>query len=47
METLALIRNDVVDLIYLDINMTDIVGIEFIKGSTNPPKTIFITAYAS
>ncbi len=39
------LRTEKIDLIYLDINMPDITGIEFLKGLSNPPKVIFITAY--
>lgn len=45
MEALELIRKGEVDLIYLDINMPDIMGIDFIRGLPSPPKVIFITAY--
>jgi DNA-binding LytR/AlgR family response regulator len=45
MDALDLIRQQSVDLLFLDINMPDIIGVDFIKGLTNPPKVIFITAY--
>lgn len=35
-----------VDLIFLDIQMPHITGIEFIKTLSNPPITIFTTAYS-
>jgi two-component system response regulator LytT len=35
-----------VDLIFLDIQMPDLTGIEFIRILTNRPKVIFTTAYA-
>ncbi|NBP70010.1 MAG: DNA-binding response regulator [Cytophagia bacterium] len=45
MDALDLIRQQSVDLLFLDINMPDIIGVDFVKGLTNPPKVIFITAY--
>jgi two-component system, LytTR family, response regulator len=45
LQALELIRQEEVDLIYLDINMPDIMGVDFVKGLQNPPKVIFVTAY--
>ncbi|MEI7980900.1 MAG: response regulator, partial [Bacteroidota bacterium] len=36
----------VVDLMFVDINMPDLNGIEFVKTLENPPKIVFITAYS-
>lgn len=44
-DALELIRKNRVDLIFLDINMPDVLGIDFIKGLQKPPKVIFVTAY--
>ncbi len=34
-----------IDLLFMDIQMPEITGLEFIKGLSNPPKVIFTTAY--
>ena len=39
------IRKNHVDLLFLDIEMPYMTGIEFLKNLTNPPKVIFTTAY--
>jgi DNA-binding LytR/AlgR family response regulator len=39
------IENNQVDLVFLDINMPLISGIEWVKSTRNPPKIIFTTAY--
>ncbi|MBV6644835.1 MAG: response regulator transcription factor [Cyclobacteriaceae bacterium] len=44
-DALEIIRERKVDLIYLDINMPDISGIEFIKSIPSPPKFVLTTAY--
>lgn len=44
-EAMELIRNKAVDLIFLDIQMPELTGIEFIKSLNNPPAIIFTTAY--
>src|ERR1700733_9014865 len=38
-------RNSGIDLLFLDIQMPHITGIEFIKALSNPPKVIFTTAF--
>lgn len=40
----VLSENDI-DLVYLDIQMPEITGIEFVKSLTNPPSIIFTTAF--
>jgi len=40
------LQNKSVDLIFLDINMPKLTGIEFLKTLKNPPLVIFTTAYS-
>jgi len=40
-----LLRQEPVDLLFLDIQMPHLTGIEFVKALSNPPKVIFTTAY--
>jgi DNA-binding LytR/AlgR family response regulator len=40
-----LIKKGVVDLLFIDIQMPDITGIEFVKSLTSKPEIIFTTAY--
>lgn len=35
-----------VDLLFVDINMPDINGVDFVRGLQNPPMVIFTTAYS-
>jgi DNA-binding LytR/AlgR family response regulator len=44
-DAVAHLNNEKVDLIFLDINMPNISGIEFLKSITHPPAVIFTTAY--
>lgn len=41
-----ILESEKVDLIYIDINMPDINGLEFIRSLENPPMIIFVTAYS-
>lgn len=41
-----ILNTESVDLLFLDINMPKLSGVEFLKASSNLPLTIFTTAYA-
>lgn len=45
-EAQDLLKTEQVDLLFVDINMPDINGIDFVRGLTNPPLVIFTTAYS-
>ncbi|SHH57341.1 LytR/AlgR family response regulator transcription factor [Winogradskyella jejuensis] len=45
LEALEYLREQSVDLIFLDINMPKLKGFEFLKTLTTPPKVIVTTAY--
>lgn len=45
-EAIAYLQKHQVDLIFLDIKMPDISGIDFLNSLTNPPLVVFTTAYA-
>ena len=44
-EAIEIIENEKIDLIFLDIHMPDLSGIDFIKSTPNIPMVIFTTAY--
>jgi DNA-binding LytR/AlgR family response regulator len=44
-EALGVLRHKPVDVIFLDIKMPRILGTEFLKNLSHPPKFIFVTAY--
>jgi DNA-binding LytR/AlgR family response regulator len=44
-EALAVIQEQPIDLLFLDIQMPQILGTDFIRTLSNPPKIIFTTAY--
>ena len=46
MKAMEALRNHSVDLMFLDIKMPQISGIEFLKTQKNPPKVIVTTAYS-
>ena len=45
LKAIDLIKSGKVDLLFLDIQMPDITGLEFIKTLDNPPNVIITTAY--
>ena len=45
LEALDILHKKQVDLIFLDIKMPTLLGTEFLKSLSNPPKVIFVTAY--
>lgn len=45
LKALELIKSGEVDLLFLDIQMPDITGVDFLKSLNNKPEVIFTTAY--
>jgi len=45
-EALNYLRSNMVDLMFLDIDMPEITGLELLRTLTDPPKTILTTAYS-
>jgi len=45
LEALDVLNQKIVDVIFLDIKMPKILGTEFLKNLSHPPKVIFVTAY--
>lgn len=44
-EALDVLKHKAIDVIFLDIKMPRIIGTEFLKNLSQPPKVIFVTAY--
>ena len=44
-KALEFLQSNSVDLMFVDINMPDLSGMEFVKSLAHPPKVIFTTAY--
>jgi len=44
-QAIELLENTTVDLMFVDINMPDLNGMEFVKNLENPPLVVFVTAY--
>lgn len=45
-DAMQVMAENTVDAIFLDINMPDINGVDFVKGLADPPLIVFITAYS-
>ena len=45
MDAFQILKEKSIDLIFLDVNMPQITGIEFIRSLRNPPKVIIISAH--
>jgi two-component system LytT family response regulator len=45
-EALKVLQQTQVDLMFVDINMPDLNGLDFVRNLTDPPKVIFTTAYS-
>jgi len=46
LKALDYLQNNLIDLIFLDINMPDLTGIQFLRSLTNQPMVVFTTAYS-
>ena len=44
-DAFKVLREQKIDLIFLDIKMPKLIGTDFLRSIPNPPKVIFITAY--
>lgn len=45
-QAIDFLQNNQVDLMFVDINMPDLNGMDFVKSLNKPPKVIFTTAYS-
>ena len=45
-EAIPILQKENIELLFLDIRMPDISGIDFLQSITNPPMVIFTTAYS-
>jgi DNA-binding LytR/AlgR family response regulator len=45
-DAIGFIQDNELELMFVDINMPDVSGMDFVKSLTNPPKVIFTTAYS-
>ncbi|MEX0361349.1 MAG: LytR/AlgR family response regulator transcription factor, partial [Allomuricauda sp.] len=44
LEALKFLKNNQVDLIFLDIHMPKLTGVDFVETVANPPKIVFTTS---
>lgn len=45
LEVISFLKTNEIDLMFVDINMPDLSGMDFVKSLLNPPGVIFTTAY--
>lgn len=45
-EAIEVLQNNIVDVLFIDINMPDLSGMDFVKSLKNAPLIIFTTAYS-
>ena len=45
-EAMQVLADTNVDVMFIDINMPDISGLDFVKSLVDPPLVVFVTAYA-
>lgn len=46
LQAISFLQENEIDLMFVDINMPDLSGMEFVKSLNDPPKVIFTTAYS-
>jgi two-component system LytT family response regulator len=46
LKAVTFLQENEIDLMFVDINMPDLNGLDFVKSQSNPPKVIFTTAYS-
>ncbi len=46
LQAVSFLQDNEVDLMFVDINMPDLSGMDFVKSLNNPPKVIFTTAHS-
>jgi DNA-binding LytR/AlgR family response regulator len=46
LKAIEILNTEKIDLIYIDINMPDLSGMDFVKSLDSPPMIVFVTAYS-